>query len=197
MPSGHLLEVLLPHTFHTCIGRMGSQGEIGLGQPVAQGLGMNPKHASTRCYRKKRHNQDAFLKKEPTGKQDKPRSRKCPGSSRGPGHFWEVRRTDPMVTRQGKGRKRGLACFEAAFGMEIAGTTLVTTPPPRPGEHQGRGRAKRARSAVQADDAPRESSGIVHDVEQKGETRRSWEEKGSHRRLRSWLSGRQEPLRRG
>jgi len=49
MPSGHLQEVFLRHTFDACIGRMGSQGEIGLFEPVVQGLGMDPKHASTRC----------------------------------------------------------------------------------------------------------------------------------------------------
>ena len=47
MPSGHLQEMVLRYTFDACIARMGSQGEIGLAQPVMQGLRMNPKQLST------------------------------------------------------------------------------------------------------------------------------------------------------
>jgi hypothetical protein len=47
MPSGHLQEIFLHHAFDACIGRMGSQWHIGLFEPVLQGLGMNPQHAST------------------------------------------------------------------------------------------------------------------------------------------------------
>src|SRR5215471_16099174 len=81
-----------------------------------------------------------FLKKDQSVNKTNHRSRKFPGSIRVPGNFWEVRRTGPVVTRHGKGRKRGLACFEATFGMVIASTTLVRATPPRPGQHQARGR---------------------------------------------------------
>src|SRR5215467_8616928 len=37
-------------------------------------------------------------------------------------------------------RKRGLASFQTTFGMVIAGTTLVTATPPRPGQNQACGR---------------------------------------------------------
>jgi hypothetical protein len=63
MSSSHLQEVFLRHTCDACICRMASQRQIGLAQPVVQGLGMNPKHSCTRCYRKNRHDQDSFRRR--------------------------------------------------------------------------------------------------------------------------------------
>jgi 6-phosphogluconolactonase/glucosamine-6-phosphate isomerase/deaminase len=49
MQPRHLQKVFLFDTFDACILGMGSQGHIGLSEPVVQGLGMNPKQTSTGC----------------------------------------------------------------------------------------------------------------------------------------------------
>jgi len=63
MLSGHLQEVFLRHAGDAGIGRMGSHGHIGFFEPMVQGLGMDPKHASARRYRKSHHDQDSFRKR--------------------------------------------------------------------------------------------------------------------------------------
>jgi hypothetical protein len=60
MQPRHLQKVFLFYTFDARISGMGSQGQIGLSEPVAQGLGMNPKQTSTGCQRKSCHEENSF-----------------------------------------------------------------------------------------------------------------------------------------
>ena len=60
MPPRHLQKVFLFDTCDACISGMGSQRQIGLSEPVVQGLGMNPKQTSTGCSRKSCHEENSF-----------------------------------------------------------------------------------------------------------------------------------------
>jgi hypothetical protein len=76
MLFGQLQEVFLCHTFEACIAGVGRQGERGRFEPVVQGLGMNPKQASTHSYRKRCHEQDSFQRKT----QEETRRTTAPGN---------------------------------------------------------------------------------------------------------------------
>jgi hypothetical protein len=60
-------------------------------------------------------------------------SRKFPGTPGLLGNFLDILGQQMMDSKHGRryGRKPELACLQTAFGMEVAGGTLVAASPPR------------------------------------------------------------------
>lgn len=115
----------------------GTTGSLAAFPPMVQGLGVNPQHASARCYRISRHDQDSFRRKT----QEHTRHTADPGNILELPDFQEMSgksgNTDdePLLVPQEE-RERESAGLQTALGVEIAGKAAVPASPPGPGQHQ-------------------------------------------------------------
>src|SRR6266566_6221433 len=196
MSSSQFQEVFLGHTFEACIAGVGSQGQIGRGEPMVQGLGMNSKQSSTRSDRKRYHDQDSFPKRT------KEFTRRPPP----PGNVPELPDFQDIVGKEGHREQRPPLsvehCNEARISQPSGdawygdswhdfGGSDATTTRPAPSAPTKRW----ARSAVRADGALQGSSGEAQDVGWEWQTQRAPKQMWSSRWWHKSRPGRQASTR--
>jgi hypothetical protein len=115
----------------------GAKGRLAAFPPMVQGLGVNPQHASARCYRKSRHAQDSFRRKTQAYTKrtaDAGNILELPDFQEMSGKSGNKDDGPLLVPKEERGRES--AGLQTALGVEIAGKAPVPAAPPGPGQHQ-------------------------------------------------------------